>query len=71
MLDSGFSAAETAEVRGMDESALYRYVRQFEDASSIQEYLSLDYRGSQPKLSDEQIEVFYTRLHAYYFTHTI
>lgn len=62
MLDSGFSAAETAEALGIDESTVHRYVQRFENASSIQEYLSVNYRGSQPKLSDEQVEVLLEEL---------
>ena len=60
MLDSGFSAEATATALGIDQATVYRYAKLYERSASLEEYLHVHYRGSEPLLNDEQIEILNT-----------
>lgn len=62
MMDSGFSAEETATALGIDTSTVYRFVQRFEDSGSVNDYLQVHYQGSEPLLSPEQIEILLTEM---------
>jgi len=62
MIDSGFSAAETATALGIDDATVYRYLGLFKESDQIDSYLQFHYRGSSAALSQEQTETLLEEL---------
>jgi len=56
MLDGGLSAETIAFTFGLDASTIYRYAENYQQSSSVSEYLSVAYAGSSSNLSKEECE---------------